>query len=312
MKVLSKLFVAAFAVTLLAGCKSGKSAWTEEEKKVFEDYLYFELPIFAKKNLKASFDEAKGLVLITGDAATEDDVKEYVGVLTNKENGYVQDDAVAEDLSELVSLSKGYQLRKNKGNYAAEDVVAVGLDKDGKFTIAATITFNYFAGDSLVSGDFYGFSEQFTYANLCEASDELFEMGNAYVDDNGQDVLTYQAGDFVYVEENPAWEAFGITEYNYVWPFTYGNVYSESFLPMCEYTFVGGTADEKAAFIGDIENESYVLDEAGTEENPYDAYKKEFDDGVAYIDVYQDDQFFTDGTSALSVRYTYVAQLPQA
>lgn len=312
MKVLSKLFVAAFAVTLLAGCKGGKSAWTEEEKKVFEDYLYFELPIFAKKNLKASFDEAKGLVLITGDAATADDVKEYADILASKENGYVKDDAVAEDLSELVSLKDGFQFRKNQGNYAAEDVVAVGLDKDGKFTIAATITFNYFAGDSLESGNFYGFNDQFSYSDLCEASDDLFEMGNAYVDENDQDVLTYQAGDFVYAEENPAWEGFGITEYNYVWPFTYGNVYSESFLPMCEYTFVGGTADEKAAFIGDIENESYVLDEAGTEENPYDAYKKEFDDGVAYIDIYQDDQFFTDGTSALSIRYTYVAQLPQA
>ncbi len=312
MKVLSKLFVAAFAVTLLAGCKGGKSAWTEEEKKVFEDNLFFELPIFAKKNLKASFDEAKGLVLITGDAATEDDVKEYVGVLTSKDNGYVKDDAVSEDLSELVSLSKGYQLRKNKGNYVAEDVVAVGLDKDGKFTIAATITFDYFAGDSLETGNFYGFTDQFSYSNLCEASDELFEMGNAYVDDNDQDVLTYEAGDFVYIEENPAWEAFGITEYNYVYPWTFGNVHSEYFLPMVEYTFVGGTAEEKAAFIGDLENEGYILAQAATDEDPYDQYKKEFDDGDALIDVVQEDQFFEDGTSAISICYRYVAAFPQA
>ena len=306
MKVLSKLFVAAFAVTLLAGCKGGKSAWTEEEKKIFEDYLYFELPIFAKKNLKASFDEAKGIVLITGDAATADDVKEYADLLSSKDNGYIKDDAVGEDLSDLISLKNGVQLRKNKGNYAAEDVVAVGLDKDGKFTVAATITFSYWGMDSLYSGAFYGFTQQFTYADLCEASDEMFEMGNAYVDDNDQDVYTYQAGDFVYIEENANWEAFGITEYNYLWPWTNGNVYSEDFLPMCEYTFVGASADEKTAFVADMENEGYALAEAATEQNPYDEYKKEVDDGNAFIEVYQDDVFFEDGTSAITICYFYV------
>ena len=309
MKVLSKLFVAAAAVTLLAGCKGGKSAWTEEEKKIFEDYLYFELPIFAKKNLKASFDETNGVVLAVGDAATEDDVKEYVALLTNKDNGYIKDDYVGEDLGDFLSLKNATQLRKNKGNYAAEDVVAVGLDKDGKLTVAATVTFCYWGIDSLVSGYFYEFSSQFSYADLKEANDEMFEMGNAYVDDNDQDVYTFEAGDFVYPEENAAWEGFGITEYNYVYPWTFGNVYSEDFLPMCEYTFAGGTADDKAGFVADLEEAGYALAEAATEQYPYDSYKKEFDDGNALIDVYQDDEFFTDGTAAFSVVYTFVASL---
>lgn len=309
MKVLSKLFVAAFAVTLLAGCKGGKAEWTEEEKKLFEDYLYFELPIFAKKNLKASFDETNGVILISGDAATEDDIKEYAGILASKDNGYIKDDAVAEDLGDFLSIKNGYQFRKNKGNYAAEDVVAFGLDKDGKFAMAATITFTYFAGDSLESGNFYGFSEQFSYNDLCDASDEMFEIGNAVVNDAGEDVNTFNAGDFVYIEENPAWEAFGVTEYNYVYPWTFGNVYSEEFLPMCEYTFVGATADEKAAFVADMENEGYTLDKAATEANPYDSYKKEFTAGTAHISVYQDDQFFTDGTAAITINYYYVINL---
>lgn len=306
MKKIAKLLVAASAVALLAGCKGGKSAWTDEEKKIFEDYLFDETPIYAKNNLALALDEQNGLIVGTGSAASENDVNDYVKQL--EEAGYVADDAVSEDLAEFYDLDKAVQLRKDTG-YVVEQIVAVGLNKkdNNKLMLVITLTWDYFGATALYDGvGWIEFSSKFSYADLKEALDQDFEVANLIDDGTEDGVKTFVAGDFVYPEESTSWEDCGVTEYNVVWPWSTGNYYSAYFCNSVELTFAGAAAEEETAYVAALEGAGYALDEAATTQNPYDTYKKEMDAGDAYIEVTYDDQFFTDGTSALSVCFTYL------
>ena len=313
MKKLTLLVMAASSIALLAGCRSSKADWTEAEKKIFSDYLVAEsLPIYDKGNLTATFDEANGIIVAVGNVATADDIKAYAEILTSKENGYVEDESLGEDVLELYDLAEARQFRK-ESEYVVSDVVVIGLDKknENKLTVLATASWMTFGIDSLYSGSFFDYSkfvsQLMSYDELMEYNDQIFTYGNTIDDGSKDGKETFQAGDFVYPKEILSCEVLGITEYTYVFPFTMGNIYSEYFGVMMEYTYGGATSTDHASYLTDLEKGGYTLAEAATEQNPYDSYKKESDLGTAYIDVWYDDEFFTSPTlSAMTINYSYI------
>ena len=306
MKNLTKLIVLASSVALLAGCRS-KADWTEDEKKVFEDYLLYELPMLSSKNL--TLQEVKDddvVITAVGDTASKEEIEDYVKVLTNKENGYIEED-VSEDLEEVVSLKNAHQLRKGDGKTVAEQVIAVGLDKDDKLNVVMTVAYTYFGMASLVDGSFYVYGSGVDIDMLAEANDEAFKFANAYVEDE-KEVFPFTEGDFVYPAEGSSWDAFGVTEYSYVFPWTNGNFYSDEFNYINEMTFANASASESVAFATKLEKNGYTLHQAATESNPYDTYKKEVSGGTALISYVYEDEFFTDGTPAMSIAYMFAAK----
>lgn len=312
MKKFAKLMLAAASIALLTGCKgSGKAGWTDDEKKIFKDYLLFELPFYGK-NLAVSLDETNGLIVAKGDAASADDVKEYAKLLTSKDNGYVEDAAVSEDLFDLYDLKNAVQLRKSQAQYVVQDVVAIGLDKDNKLTVVETLNYVYWGSfleaDFFESGSYYQYSDQLTQEVLNEANDECFTLANTFEGEDGKEIETFKAGDFVYPEHNSAWEGFGVTEFNFLKPWTDGNCYSEDFLVNVEFTYIGADSSDNDAYVAALAEGGYAIEQAATADYPYDVYTKEFGDiGVGVIEVLYSDEFFTDGTSALSVCYYYIA-----
>ena len=180
MKKLTTLLLLASSVALLAGCRS-KAEWTEEEKKIFDDYLLYELPILAKKNMVVQEVKDDDVVItVTGDAISKEEIDEYVKLLTSKENGFIEED-VSEDLEDVATLSNVHQLRKGDGKTVAEQVIAVGLDKDGKLNVVMTVAYTYFGMASLVDGSFYVYGSGVDIDMLADANDEAFKFANAYI-----------------------------------------------------------------------------------------------------------------------------------
>lgn len=303
--------VATVAVVGLTACgDKGKTGWTAEEKDIFEDMLYEELPFASGLTIDEDLSDDAECLIALGGATNLKGVDAYVSLLENK--GYTELDIDPEQaLDEIfeydfdtVSVFAKYFSKSGYIPYYG-NVVAVGLeDGTNKLAVVAAPSRYMQDEDFLSSGGLYN-KEQSGFDLLELWNVEYYPwwllVGNAD-DSTTEEEIEERQKNFVAYESEEC-SALNITDYGYALPFTMGNQLSSSWQPGVQFYLAGNTEDEHNAFIDALEAKGYEA-KVGTS---YTIYTLEQTEGTyVYIDYGWDAEFWEMSGGAKDSGCTFV------
>ena len=337
MKKVKLLGLLASSVMILAGCNGGEPSteptsteppapeWSEEDAKAIKDFVHANLPAFADLKLE-ELGEDDTYLRMKGKAGTDATVEAYGELLEEikfKAAGFVPEDIDPDyDADTVVYYAKNINAKTTEMAY-----VTVGLE-DGTNKLLVCATYG-----SCFMDDFFWAKNRVSIWTFNAKYDEF----NGYIADyllwaNGSKAYTDESLDDDAVEARAAEEASyfvwpevaavvadpekttGVlfADYQFGYPFTYGNAYSDEFHSIIDVGYYEATAEEEEAYVTALEvnytktKEKYIDDEKTILER---FYKRE----VEGFGTYYAAEFFypgmlgsgADSTDVLAVSYDY-------
>ena len=314
-----------------------ESEWSEADAATIKELLSYKassgayrwtgkLPHDFNASLKSypTEDGDATYIRALGDKVTEAQLEKYATALESNKFGFVEMEEVPEDITYFEDFEddsvRAYWLSIS-GDYFYPSVgcaVVFGQELDTlKFQLCATLVFCGW-DKNMVYGTSFGYYPYQEYKQYFDQYVSEYAVGymlnvNGYPDitedmsdDEYDAVIAEAAQNYVFVSDSASAETFSQNDTQYVYPFSYGNVYDDDLFASSEYYFYGGMdADEFDALVAAVTGKGYV---PGTGDKDWIYTLETLDKGTFTMGlVFYDVGDFLESETVVELYYNYEA-----
>ena len=328
MKKVKLLALLASSVMILAGCGNGSGStstepeptstsssseptpeWSEADAKAIKDFVHTNLPAFNDLKLE-TIEEDATYIRMMGKAGTDATVEAYGAALEGykfEAAGFVPEDIDEDyDADTVVYYSKSLSSKTSEMAY-----VTVGLeDGTNKLLVCATYGSaffdDFFVGKSRVSiwtltvtlekfHEYVGDYLLWANGSVGYTDESLSEDDADARIEEEMHYFSYPTVAACVDPEDGSATGILVADYQFGYPFTLGNAYSEQFHSILQIGYYEATADEEAAYQAQLVADNYVVDKTkyiDDDKTILESYYKNVVDGYG---TYYADEFFYPG-----------------
>jgi len=242
-----------------------KTDWTQDEKDLMKATLEYDLPFAHGLTIDTDVDTA---VVAVGDAVEAADVEAYAAEF--EELDFVEETISYDTKGKALNLGDVYEIAdfaedpyfyrinsQQAGYYPVYgQVVAVGQDEDGKLLVVTT---EWAAGfENQVSVDYgaYGINTTYPLSGYYEmfTSSAIYATCDSKATQAQVDAWCALFGTF----ESADADMIGVDDYQYEFPFTYGNIYSDKYQATQDMVIRGVTEAECTTYTDALVTAGYT------------------------------------------------------